>query len=44
MRKFNGIPTKNFPLFLKECGWRFNYTNPQSQFKQLKQLVKKHLG
>src|SRR3989339_1747498 len=21
MRKFNGIPTKNFPLFLKECEW-----------------------
>jgi len=44
MRKFNGISTKNFPLFLKECEWRFNNSNPQSQFKQLKQWVKKNMG
>jgi len=30
MRKFNGIPTKNFPLFLKECEWRFNTPNPRT--------------
>ncbi len=30
MRKFNGIPTTNFPLSLKECEWRFNNSNPQS--------------
>ena len=44
MRKFNGIPTKHFPLFLKECEWRFNNSNPRSQFKQLKQWVRKHMG
>ena len=44
MRKFNGIPTKNFPLFLKECEWRFNTPNPRTQFRQLKQWVKKHMG
>lgn len=44
MRKFNGIPTKHFPLFLKECEWRFNNSNPRSQFKQLKQWVKKNMG
>ncbi len=44
LRKFNGIPTKHFHLFLKECEWRFNNPNPQSQFKQLKQWVKKQMG
>jgi transposase len=44
MRKFNGIPVKHFPFFLKECEWRFNNSNPRSQFKQLKQWVKKHMG
>ena len=24
MRKFNGISKEHFPLFLKECEWRFN--------------------
>lgn len=27
MRKFNGIPKENFPLFLKECEWRFLVIN-----------------
>ena len=39
MRKFNGIPRQNFGLFLKECEWRFNNPNPQSQLKQLRQWV-----
>jgi transposase len=43
MRKFNGIPRQNFGLFLKECEWRFNNPNPQSQLKQLKQWVDKNL-
>jgi transposase len=34
MRKFNGIPAKHFGLFLKECEWRFNNPNPQTQFKK----------
>lgn len=44
MRKFNGIPAKHFPLFLKECEWRFNNPNPKAQLKQLKQWVKQHMG
>ena len=44
MRKFNGIPTVNFGLFLKECEWRFNNPTPQAQLFQLKQWVKQRMG
>ncbi len=44
MRKFNGIPAKHFPLFLKECEWRFNNHNPKAQLKELKQWVKQYMG
>jgi len=44
MRKFNGIPAKHFELFLKECEWRFNNSDPSSQIVQLRQLVKEHMG
>lgn len=44
MRKFNGVPKENFPLFLKECEWRFNNPDPQVQLKQLKQWVKRYMG
>ena len=37
MRKFNGVPRRNFELFLKECEWRFNNPNPKTQLTQLKQ-------
>jgi len=37
MRKFNGVPKKNFRLFLKECEWRFNFPSPK---KQLNILIK----
>ena len=40
LRKFNGIPREHFHLFLKECEWRFNNSDPKSQLKQLKQWVK----
>jgi transposase len=43
MRKFNGIPRQHFGLFLKECEWRFNNPNPQSQLKQLRQWVDEKL-
>lgn len=43
MRKFNGIPRQNFGLFLKECEWRFNNPNPQTQLKQLRQWVDERL-
>ena len=29
MRKFNGVPKTHFPLFLKECEWRFNNPIPK---------------
>ncbi|WP_423910724.1 IS1595 family transposase [Candidatus Spongiihabitans sp.] len=31
LRKFNGVPRRHFPLFLKECERRFNNPNPQEQ-------------
>ena len=36
LRKYNGIPKDNFPLFLKECEFRFNYGTPKEQLKMLK--------
>jgi transposase len=44
MRKFNGVPKEHFELYLKECEWRFNNPKPKHQLKELKQLVKKHMG
>lgn len=44
LRRFNGIPRQHFPLYLKECEWRFNNADPKEQLKQLKQLVKEHLA
>ncbi len=44
MRKFNGIPRESFHLFLKECEWRFNNSDPLSQLKQLTQWVKSEMG
>jgi transposase len=43
MRRFNGIPREHFPLFLKECEWRFNNPNPDDQLNQLNQWVKQNL-
>ncbi len=31
MRKFNGVPKENFGLFLKECEWQFNNSDPVFQ-------------
>lgn len=36
LRKYNGIPKEGFPLFLKECEFRFNYGSPKQQLNQLK--------
>ena len=44
LRRFNGIPRAHFGLFLKECEWRFNCSDPKAQIKQLKQWVRKHMG
>ena len=35
MRRFNGIPKKNFRLFLKECEWRFNFPSTKKQLDML---------
>ena len=39
MRKFNGVPKEHFRLFLKECEWRFNNSDPPSQLLQSRQWV-----
>ena len=44
LRKFNGVPRDHFPLFLKECEWRFNNPKPSVQLKLLKQWVKREMG
>ena len=44
LRKFNGVPTDHFHLYLKECEWRFNNPKPDKQLKMLKQLVKENIG
>ena len=44
MRKFNGVPKEHFELFLKECEWRFNNSDPSLQLKQLRQYVKGKLS
>lgn len=44
MRKFNGVPAEHFGLFLKECEWRFNNSDPTAQLKQLRQWVKVYLS
>ena len=36
LRKYNGIDRKFFPLFLKECEFRFNFGTPSRQLKILR--------
>ena len=43
MRKFNGVPKEHFGLFLKECEWRFNNSDPSGQLIQLRQWVRRYL-
>jgi transposase len=43
LRRFNGVSRANFPLFLKECEWRFNTPDPKKQQKLLNQWVKTFL-
>ena len=43
MRKFNGVPKAQFGLYLKECEWRFNNSDPSAQLSQLRQWVKLHM-
>ena len=44
LRKFNGVPKAHFELFLKECEWRFNNSDPSIQLVQLKQWVREYFG
>jgi transposase len=44
LRKYNGIPKSHFHLYLKECEWRFNNSDPKRQLNQLKQWVKDNMG
>ena len=39
LKMYNGIPRKNFTLFLKECEFRFNYGTSSSQLKILKKWL-----
>ena len=43
MRKFNGVPKQHFGLFLKECEWCFNSSDPSAQLTQLRQWVRDYL-
>ena len=36
LRKYNGIDRKSFPLFLQECGFRFNFGTPEQQLEILR--------
>ncbi len=36
LSRYNGIPRKNFALFLKEAEFRFNYGTPADQLRQIK--------
>lgn len=42
LRRYNGIPKKHFPLFLKECEFRFNYGSSIEQLYTLKKWKLKH--
>ena len=42
MRKFNGVPKAQFGLYLKECEWRFNNSDPLDQLFHIKQWGNRH--
>ena len=44
MRKFNGVPKVHFGLYLKECEWRFNNSDPKRQLSHLKQCVRDNMN
>ena len=43
MRKFNGVPKAQYGLYLKECEWRFNNSDPSVQLLVIRQWVKRDL-
>ena len=44
LRRYNGVPRQHFHLFLKECEWRFNNSDPKTQLRQLKQWLRVYLN
>jgi transposase len=40
LRRYNGVPRRNFHLFLKECEWRFNYGSPKQLMRILKYWIR----
>ncbi len=40
LRKFNGIPKGTFPLYLKECEWRFNCRTTKEMLSSLRKIMK----
>lgn len=40
LRRFNGIPRQHFPLYLKECEWRFNHRPADNLLKVLRLWAK----
>ncbi|MFN5174045.1 MAG: IS1595 family transposase, partial [Holosporaceae bacterium] len=43
LRRFNGIPRQQFPLFLKGCEWRFNYRPTSNLLQVLRNWAKQDL-
>ena len=43
MRKSNGVPKAQFGLYLKECEWRFNNSDPSTQWSIIKHWVRRYL-
>ncbi len=44
LRRFSEVPRAHFELFLKECEWRLNPSDPKVQLSQIKQWVKMNAG
>ena len=44
LRKVNGIARAQVHLYLKECAWRLNNSDPKNQLMQLNQWVKQQMG
>jgi transposase len=44
LRKYNGIPRQHFPLFLKECEFRFNGGSPSQLLTKLKLFMRRSYG
>jgi transposase len=36
LRRFNGVPSQHFHLYLKECEWRFNHRPTENLLKVLR--------